>query len=72
MECSSCKKKKQTPLKRCKHFELGGDKKRKVGVFFACKFEIFLFYLGTNDSVLIYVQYFVLLIKISVKKLIKL
>ena len=30
MECSSCKKKKQVPLKRCKHFELGGDKKRKV------------------------------------------
>ena len=30
MECTTCKKKKQVPLKRCKHFELGGDKKRKV------------------------------------------
>lgn len=30
MECSDCKYRKQIPLKRCKHFELGGDKKRKV------------------------------------------
>lgn len=30
MECSECKYRKQIPLKRCKHFELGGDKKRKV------------------------------------------
>lgn len=29
MECSECKLRKQLPLKRCKHFELGGDKKRK-------------------------------------------
>ncbi|KAF2868225.1 zinc-binding ribosomal protein [Massariosphaeria phaeospora] len=29
MECSGCKAKKQLPLKRCKHFELGGDKKTK-------------------------------------------
>ncbi|CAB3380610.1 large ribosomal subunit protein eL42 [Cloeon dipterum] len=29
MECSDCKFRKQIPLKRCKHFELGGDKKRK-------------------------------------------
>ncbi|XP_065909518.1 uncharacterized protein [Dysidea avara] len=29
MECTSCHKKKQLPIKRCKHFELGGDKKRK-------------------------------------------
>lgn len=29
MECTECKYRKQTPLKRCKHFELGGDKKRK-------------------------------------------
>merc|ERR1712189_96845 len=29
MECSECKFRKQVPLKRCKHFELGGDKKRK-------------------------------------------
>merc|ERR1712222_175178 len=29
LECSDCKYRKQTPLKRCKHFELGGDKKRK-------------------------------------------
>ncbi|CAB0031731.1 unnamed protein product [Trichogramma brassicae] len=30
MECTECKYRKQVPLKRCKHFELGGDKKRKV------------------------------------------
>ncbi|KAK9890030.1 hypothetical protein WA026_008837 [Henosepilachna vigintioctopunctata] len=29
MECTDCKFRKQIPLKRCKHFELGGDKKRK-------------------------------------------
>ncbi|KAJ8673319.1 hypothetical protein QAD02_004581 [Eretmocerus hayati] len=29
MECTECKYRKQIPLKRCKHFELGGDKKRK-------------------------------------------
>ena len=33
MECTvqECKRKKHKALKRCKHFELGGDKKRKVG-----------------------------------------
>ncbi|CAL8072603.1 unnamed protein product [Calicophoron daubneyi] len=29
MECSECKMKKQWTIKRCKHFELGGDKKKK-------------------------------------------
>ena len=29
MECQTCHKKKQVTLKRCKHFELGGQKKRK-------------------------------------------
>ncbi|XP_045583576.1 large ribosomal subunit protein eL42 [Procambarus clarkii] len=29
MECNKCRIKTQLPLKRCKHFELGGDKKRK-------------------------------------------
>merc|ERR1712177_164328 len=29
MECTVCKYRKQLPIKRCKHFELGGDKKRK-------------------------------------------
>nr|CAB3265722.1 60S ribosomal protein L44 [Phallusia mammillata] len=29
MECTVCKSRKQLPIKRCKHFELGGDKKRK-------------------------------------------
>ena len=29
MECIECKYKSQKALKRCKHFELGGDKKRK-------------------------------------------
>ena len=30
MECSVCKSKKQIAIKRCKHFELGGEKKTKV------------------------------------------
>jgi len=30
MECTECKFRKQLPIKRCKHFELGGDKKKKV------------------------------------------
>ncbi|XP_076807831.1 uncharacterized protein LOC143451273 [Clavelina lepadiformis] len=29
MECTVCKCRKQLPIKRCKHFELGGDRKRK-------------------------------------------
>ncbi|ODV87490.1 hypothetical protein CANARDRAFT_194451, partial [[Candida] arabinofermentans NRRL YB-2248] len=29
LECVVCKTKMQLPLKRCKHFELGGDKKQK-------------------------------------------
>ncbi|GBC01299.1 hypothetical protein RclHR1_04130015 [Rhizophagus clarus] len=29
LECQSCKYKHQIALKRCKHFELGGDKKTK-------------------------------------------
>ncbi|ODV97347.1 hypothetical protein PACTADRAFT_74873 [Pachysolen tannophilus NRRL Y-2460] len=29
LECVACKTKAQLTLKRCKHFELGGDKKQK-------------------------------------------
>jgi len=29
MECTECKVRKQLAIKRCKHFELGGDKKKK-------------------------------------------
>ncbi|KAI8142732.1 60S ribosomal protein L44 [Fennellomyces sp. T-0311] len=29
LECTACKYKMQLPIKRCKHFELGGDKKTK-------------------------------------------
>ncbi|KAJ2955479.1 hypothetical protein NQZ79_g8519 [Umbelopsis isabellina] len=29
LECTACKYKMQLSLKRCKHFELGGDKKTK-------------------------------------------
>ncbi|KAI4129812.1 MAG: hypothetical protein LQ338_002063 [Usnochroma carphineum] len=29
LECTNCKTKAQLALKRCKHFELGGDKKTK-------------------------------------------
>lgn len=30
LECTECKYRKQLAIKRCKHFELGGEKKRKV------------------------------------------
>jgi len=30
MECTTCKLKKQIALKRCKHFELGGEKTVRV------------------------------------------
>merc|ERR1712168_1500650 len=29
LECLTCKAKRQCPIKRTKHFELGGDRKRK-------------------------------------------
>lgn len=29
LECSECKHRHQLPIKRCKHFEIGGEKKRK-------------------------------------------
>merc|ERR1739846_308274 len=29
LECGKCKRRMQKPIKRTKHFELGGDKKRK-------------------------------------------
>jgi large subunit ribosomal protein L44e len=32
MECTVCKAKKQIALKRCKHFELGGEKKQGSAV----------------------------------------
>jgi large subunit ribosomal protein L44e len=32
LECVACKYKHQISIKRCKHFELGGDKKTKVSV----------------------------------------
>ncbi|KAJ3298345.1 hypothetical protein HK104_010810, partial [Borealophlyctis nickersoniae] len=31
LECTACKYKHQIALKRCKHFELGGDKKQREG-----------------------------------------
>ena len=32
MECTDCKHRKQLAIKRCNHFELGGQKKSKGGV----------------------------------------
>ena len=58
MECSKCHKRKEVPLKRCKHFELGGDKKRKVHRAGVCGevdrliLSLFSSLTGTNDSVL--------------------
>jgi len=31
LECTKCGHRHQTPIKRCKHFELGGEKKKKKG-----------------------------------------
>lgn len=33
LQCQSCKHVTQHPIKRCKHFEIGGDKKRKGALF---------------------------------------
>lgn len=63
MECTECKYRKQIPLKRCKHFELGGDKKRKVSILYVILPKYFMIYVyinwfnnvlfpGTNDSIL--------------------
>lgn len=63
MECTECKYRKQIPLKRCKHFELGGDKKRKVSILYVILPKYFMIYIyinwfnnvlfpGTNDSIL--------------------
>lgn len=39
LECvePNCRSKRMLAIKRCKHFELGGDKKRKVGVIEECQ-----------------------------------
>eukprot|EP00919_Chromeraceae_sp_WS-2016_P058604 GHVR01139338.1.p1 GENE.GHVR01139338.1~~GHVR01139338.1.p1 ORF type:complete len:104 (+),score=10.53 GHVR01139338.1:60-371(+) len=34
LECTVCKYKRLLPIKRCKHFELGGDKKSKGGAIY--------------------------------------
>jgi hypothetical protein len=38
LECTACKVKHQLTLKRCKHFELGGDKKQ-VRLYFGLAFK---------------------------------
>lgn len=70
MECTTCKKKKQIPLKRCKHFELGGDKKRKVKSaenYVVCPHTCFYKFVyihshttGTNDYILVMKTMFVI------------
>ena len=42
MECTSCKFKKQIALKRCKHFELGGEKKQSVSLTIVVKRPLLL------------------------------
>ncbi|KAJ5590213.1 60S ribosomal protein L42 [Penicillium hetheringtonii] len=51
LECTACKTKKQLALKRCKHFELGGDKKTKGAALFS-KREISLFGLWVSHCTL--------------------
>jgi len=33
LACQKCKTVSMQPIKRCKHFEIGGDKKKKGGLF---------------------------------------
>ncbi|EEH51608.1 uncharacterized protein MICPUCDRAFT_30148 [Micromonas pusilla CCMP1545] len=33
LQCNTCKSRCMHPIKRCKHFEIGGDKKSKGGLF---------------------------------------
>mmetsp|Transcript_16509 Transcript_16509/g.53885 ORF Transcript_16509/g.53885 Transcript_16509/m.53885 type:complete len:104 (+) Transcript_16509:33-344(+) len=33
LQCNTCKLTHMHPIKRCKHFEIGGDKKRKGGMY---------------------------------------
>ncbi|GAA5898116.1 hypothetical protein JCM6882_003330 [Rhodosporidiobolus microsporus] len=40
LECTVCKYKMQLSLKRCKHFELGGDKKQKGQALVFCKLSL--------------------------------
>ncbi|VDN55468.1 unnamed protein product [Dracunculus medinensis] len=42
MECSDCKHRKQLAIKRCKHFELGGQKKARGQVLIVFCFFLFL------------------------------
>ena len=56
MECNKCHKRKQVSLKRCKHFELGGDKKRKVTLknflYSVTSIPLFVCVAGPDDPVL--------------------
>jgi large subunit ribosomal protein L44e len=33
LQCNTCKSRCMHPIKRCKHFEIGGDKKSKGELF---------------------------------------
>lgn len=45
LECveANCRSKRMLAIKRCKHFELGGDKKRKVSDVLARAFMLSVF-----------------------------
>ncbi|KAK0482247.1 zinc-binding ribosomal protein [Armillaria novae-zelandiae] len=48
LECTACKYKMQLTLKRCKHFELGGEKKTKgAALTFVCICS--MIYLSSSD-----------------------
>ncbi|KAL7419039.1 40s ribosomal protein L44e [Cryptotrichosporon argae] len=52
LECTSCKAKHQISLKRCKHFELGGDKKQRDTLLVSLKSIIKIGRHPDNDLVL--------------------
>jgi hypothetical protein len=74
MECTICKSKKQIALKRCKHFELGGEKKQSVIISnfqlntFTCTNLLFYFcftFLGLRSNLVNHLQRSILLLFIA-------
>ncbi|KAJ4718844.1 60S ribosomal protein L44 [Melia azedarach] len=44
LQCQGCKHVSQHPIKRCKHFEIGGDKKRKgTSLFYVSSLLFYVF-----------------------------
>ena len=55
MECTICKSKKQIALKRCKHFELGGEKKQSVIIY-----HFYLIFSLVNTNLIVILSIFLI------------